>query len=434
MATLSLTYNGEKWVQSILIVNPLYPYEPKGVELDIGFVQQILLSNCLYRYSPKLTIQYNDINYRLLNLIQLGTTYVYIQLRNDTKEEALTTEGIAHDKNEINCAFLIDDIQILYQDKGGAIISINCVHSNIIPLCKKANYATNKSKGPSSPLRIIQDILKSVNYDLNKNYVEVDKLIDFTSVVGQRVNQAVDYLLRQAITPKTPPSYLYHNIMNNQGMIYNRQLIPDNIIRDENVLFIYAEEGIEQIKERNIISEIKCQSLLSGTYMYDQYARYIFHNYDHLKRKWTQDVFNPNDVIKLMTDGLLEKNHDNTEYTTDLYYETNKNKLNLTGDFRSDRRYEFPNQNYIYMYDYLKDLELFSSTISFKARGEIVRDVGQIIRIESKNAGAQTFCGGLWTITEIVHNWQNGMYINEILCHRTVRERYKDLNKDVFEL
>lgn len=433
MPITDVKYNNEKWTQTIVIFNPLLE-KYNEVQLNNDFVTKVLLSNCIYRYSPRLTIKYTDVNYRLLNFVQLGTTQVLIHMKNETKEDGLNQEKIVHDPNDLYGQFIIDSIETLEQNKTGATILIKCVHANVFQLCKKITYATFKAKGQVSPLRIIQDIFKRIGYPIHPDYAETDRLIDYTSTVGQRVNQMVDYLLRQAVTPQIPPSYLYHNIVNNQAMLYNRQLIPDNILRNENVFYVYSNEGLNQDIERNIISEIRSGSLLGGTYMFDQYGDYKFYEYDHAERKWNETVFKAKQTLDLMTDGFVTKN--DNHYTTDLYYDKytvfNKSGKNPDEFYENKRCYEFSNQNYTYMYDYLKDLELFSSTISFKARGENEREVGQIIQIKSNNKGASSFFGGYWVITEIAHNWENGMYIDELLCHRTVKELREIDEKEVF--
>lgn len=420
------SYNQELWTQKIQIVNPLLS-ENNVILLNNDFVMSIVLNNKLTSFSPTLRIQYTDINFRLLNFIQIGTCYVALQMSNSTKKEAIDIHNIPQiEVGEISEVFIINDVRIINQSQNDAALELVCVHKNVEMLCRKIPYSTNKARGKISPLRIIQNIMGFIQYDMNTNYVETDVKIDFTSTVGQRASQMIKYLLHKAVSPSTPPTYLYHNIRSGQAMLYNRKLIPDGMMYPENNVYAFTSDGSNHELYRVTVSDIKTGSAIGGSNLFDQYGDYVFYNFDVNKRVWNYIQYKSKNTLNLMTDNLLAK--DDSVYTTDLYYD----KLDMINTGIINKRvYEFPNHNDIYMYDYLSNIELKSTMMSFRIFGDSIREVGQMINLNTENNSLYSFCGGIWTISEISHVWEDKTYVNEITCYRTTKVR-QDLTDDMF--
>ena len=80
-----------------------------------------------------------------------------------------------------------------------------------------------------------------------------------------------------------------------------------------------------------------------------------------------------------------------------------------------------------YIYDVLKNLDLFSSNIKFVIEGNIFYDVGHVIEITSdsnqmKSSNNQRECemyDGLWMIINVKHTFTNKNFTTVLTCSRT---------------
>ena len=331
--------------------------------------------------------------------------------------------------------WVIKNYETLENTPKSVVYKLFCELDCTIPLNTICEYATstelkdeNGIDGNERAYEIAVKILKEYGFNYytaeaqekprfmlpNSHYVK------FITYQNMTVLNAVKYLLSVGCGSYDlyQPAYLIYNIYNNKGFISTKkQLIANKSDQpDQTKLILSVGKGNivskqQQVKlaQSNIIDD-------AGINFSKLYFNYDFYNFDQIEKLWYNSIITKLDIDEVLTAGI------NNAKETSLFSDVSEEETyNLT------KKYKFRTVMTNYIYDVLKNLDLFSSNIKFVIEGNIFYDVGHVIEITSdsnqmKSSNNQRECemyDGLWMIINVKHTFTNKNFTTVLTCSRT---------------
>ena len=244
--------------------------------------------------------------------------------------------------------------------------------------------------------------------------------VNFITYQNMTVLNAVKYLLSVGCGSFDlyQPAYLIYNIYDNKGFIATKKQLMSNRDQQPNQTKLALSLG-----SGNVVSKQQ-QIKLAQANLWDEgginfsklYFNYDFYRFDQVDKLWFNDIITKYDIDDILTAGI-----------------NNAKELSLFSDLSEEetydltKKYKFRTVDMNYIYDVLKNLDLFSSNIKFIVEGNIFYDVGHVIEITSdsnkmtatNNARECEMYDGLWMIINVKHIFVNKNFTTELTCSRT---------------
>lgn len=219
------------------------------------------------------------------------------------------------------------------------------------------------------------------------------------------------------------PAYLIYNIIDDKGFIATKKQLIENKDQQPNQTKFILSVGIGQaVSKQNQVKLSQANILDDGGINYSKtFFNYDFYNFDQVKKLWTNDIITKYDIDELLTAGM--NNATDKSLFTDISEEET---------YDMSKKYKFTTVTTNYIYDILKNLDLFSSNIKFIVEGNIFYDVGHVIEITSdnnkmkasNNARECEMYDGFWLIINVKHIFTNKNFTTELTCSRTYYKNY----------
>lgn len=398
------TYNNQEWEIKITLTNLSLHTEVTLVKDNINIIH---LYNSLDCFSPKLRVTYNDFGFILTKFLKTTGLIMKVYIKSP---QAGLTEAEKNKNPVFNGTFIINNVNIVSKQDETIIYEFIGELNNKTTLIKNYNYATNKETGKVSPYKIITDILQASNYPFDSNYTDTSQKIDFITSQNMTIEDSINYCLNLGVSKEDPPTYFVHNMLKGKAQLINQKSNTSSLVNAANVLSFYnKEDGAKNPNLATLITDIVSESPYGGLKNLQNLSTYEFNNYDHNKRQWKKYTYSGNLMSKTLANiqGEAGKDIENVFSPNELI------------DFTKLKQ-SYPNYRYDKMYDILKQLELGTDSIQFFVFGDLTRDAGQIVVLNTDNEKLYSNLNGVWLIYQVMHKWEDKTYTNDITCYRTM--------------
>ena len=244
--------------------------------------------------------------------------------------------------------------------------------------------------------------------------------VNFITYQNMTVLNAVKYLLSVGCGSFDlyQPAYLIYNIYDNKGFIATKKQLIANRDQQANQTKLTLSIGTGNVVSKQSQLKLTQAHLLDegGINFSKLYFNYDFYRFDQVDKLWFNDIITKYDIDDILTAGI------NNAKELSLFSDVSDNE---TYDLTKKYKHRTVDMNYIY--DVLKNLDLFSSNIKFVLEGNIFLDVGHVIEITSdsnkmaatNNARECEMYDGLWMIIHVKHTFTNKNFTTELTCSRT---------------
>lgn len=403
-------YDGQNWTIQIILMN-----RKKGINILLCAenINQLIIYNDIECYSPRLELKYLDLGLTLGKILDSNNLQMRVNIiqpppnPNDplyTKQNALT----------LNLLFNVEKVETLIKQNTNTMYQFFATHANQSLLLKNANYATlndlkDTKETKESPLSIINKLLSKVKYPYDSFYNDSTQRINYITSQTMNVRDAIDQLLRKAVSLKDPPTYFVHNLKTGNAMLINNKKKEERLENPVNHLKVY---GNPDSKPQNVdvisqATDITNHSFCTGKLAQRYLSTFTFRAFDQKARKWVKTFFNYYIVNRLFNGEVV---------ATKEYEDIFPVKQSIDGN---GMNYDFPCHNEQKMYLFLRELQLGTNSISFNVGGIVTRDAGQYVHLTCSNESQIPKYEGLWHIYSCEHKWSGVSYTNNIVCYRT---------------
>lgn len=155
------------------------------------------------------------------------------------------------------------------------------------------------------------------------------------------------------------------------------------------------------------IDNLELYSVINGISALDKIAGLSFNDFDHINREWHKTNYTSRELINLS----FKKMNDSME-SINIPYDI-FNTVNLQKGL-TNFKHPFA------LYDILKTTEITIKVLRFTTYGNLMRDCGQMLFINSGNTNLTPEFLGPWYIYSIEHVWTGKQYKNRFYMFSSV--------------
>lgn len=415
-------YNGKICnVKLTLIHNDKNSSFNNEIPLETKNINTIIIDNDIQSLSPKLTVIYTDPINLVAKILNMNDCLLSVVISFEDDPSV-----------ELSAVFFINYSKIINRTINSIMYEFVCIHKNNYYLQKTINYATVKlSAGakpsyedkPESPLKIIKNILQSIDYSNSFGVLYVNDTtnqIHYINGQSMQVKDQINYLLKRTPSINDPPSYFVHNILDDKPLLINNKLYQDRLenlrpVKDGqkknfNSFKLYGYSSpimIGTTSNINEVCELSDVSFNAGINSYIYFGNHNFYDFNQQNRTWKKTQYNWENINNLLNNNIkdiqqLETILPNSQNIKQAKYEI-----------------DYPNFSHEKIYNNLRNVQIGMNCIKFKTIGHLTRDAGQYVLIDCSDDSEMKRFGGLWNIHTCRHLFKNDLYINEYICYRT---------------
>ena len=437
MLNNSKIYNSGNWEIKLYIYNfdlieELYTIDKaKSMTADSMVISRNILyfsiDNSIDDFVPKATFKIIDNQFAISNKLRRQNTCIHLNverlLDNNSNEDAVTDQ-------KLDLTFIVTNYKILNFSQESITYEIDCELDTSILLKRICEYVTTP-ENPENPLDIAYSILKNNLYPLYQTEINgndnskiqtrwyppnVDTLVNFITYQNMTISDALKYLLSITGENCESPIYLIHNLTDNKGFFSSRaHLSRDEWLMDApTVTKIPFNFATNLIGPSHNMKFLRSNGEVGGAETTKLMSNYMFSNYNHLDRTWSDTFFNREAINDALTDFKRP------EETSLLHY-------NSISDI--DYNYEFIPYSEQYINDVMRDLDLYSSSIQFTVDGNLKLDVGEMIEFSEmvQDTAKKEQFYGFWLISKVRHSFKDQLFKTNIVCTRITFLEHKAL-------
>ena len=380
-------------------------FSNKQYLLSSEAIVKIIIENDLECFTPKIRLTYKDINNAYTNSHEMVGQFLRVIIKEPSALSDETIKPKYFDNIYMITRAAIVDFAVTY-----TIYEIEAVHESIINLSRHINYATSKDLSPISPYKIISDVLKKVNIDINDNNVaKTNKKIHYITTQEQTVKDIIKYCLAAGVDKDTKPAFYFWNIKLDTPYIWNVDLDmkTENEYFANAALTYYTKSGAVMSTSDSLVRNVQMINANPVDSFIQQSGLDIVWNYDQLNRTWNQEITMPK-KIKDVLSPVLE--HQKKEI---------KSNFHLYNYEIYGIRHYHPNYDFLTLYKKYRDLTLGTNSLEVIVRGSLIREVGQEINLNCMDANLNPLLGGKWKAYRMFHIFEGNFYTNSMVLFRT---------------
>lgn len=374
-------------------------------------ILKLVINNDLDTLYPTCSISITDLQGVYTNKLTHIGEYLYIVIsppvssETDKKEQALAL------------IFLINEHILKKFDYKTIEYTLECSFFTAQNFGAHINYATDRTLPAVSPYKIIFDIMKLANIPMaDIKLPNTDFPIHYISDQNHTVKDDIHYCLNMACTDKTPPSYLYYHMIDQEYVFLNNAYIVKNKDYICNTKLALPNINGTDIANSDVnIENPRLYTANTNLLYHQKTGKLKSWTYHHLKRIWEIS-----EILPEQYDNLFNKNIKETKTVKTVYANIPYDDLNIQ---YSETNFEKD------LYFRLHDIETGTNCLEFTVNGNIIRDCGQIINISCHDPNYANQYGGIWVVYSIAHIFENGVYKNVINAFRTFNYQFKDGKK-----
>ena len=377
------------------------PIEENFLRIEYDNIDYIDIENDIENGIPKIQLQVTDINFETISNVEAnGQTLLNISMtRPDVKIERGRT---------LVETFVIDDIQLVEAKSNQATYLITGTHIDGQAMADYMDFsATNEN-----PIDIIMKILKKSNLKVVNEQQLPNVKCNHISGPRDSVSEQCSYLCDMASSTKDGSYFLVYNFFLSKWTIVSTNTIPIDIDKiDENTT--YQTDDVESFiipTEKNtgdkasIVTELKQLKLRDKST--SGIPAYTVMNYDNIKRKWN---------VNKITNKLFKTNiNQSGKYLKSVLVDE---------DPSEERTIYLPTMAGIG--STARNLVLYTDAVTFNVMGNLRKEVGSFIALETSSVGLDKKFGGVWMIAKINHNISKAGYRCDIVAVRSVNLKYE---------
>lgn len=366
---------------------------------------KLIIRNSLDGIYPTASISFTDYNGAYTSHLKHVGEYIRIKVLAPKSTQTQQQKNPSFD-----LYFSIENHKMTSYTNKEITYELECRFWTARNLAMHINYATyinDEQSNMVSPYTLIANILKKINYPIKQeNIPPSNRAIYYITDQNSTVKDMIDYCLYYGCDQDNPPTYLFHHIIDNEPVLYNQNFIQKITKYKVNMgLSLITDQGVGDVNKELIIQNPILFSNNPSILHYQEKALYIQWQYDHMNRTWSQNIYTPNKIDKLLTISQDQHKLIKSSFYPETYEESNIRTY----------KYNFDTD----IYEKMKDLDLNTNNIKFSVIGNILRQVGQPIYINGHQKNYyNTFCG-LWQIYSILHIFDEKTYTNNIIGYRT---------------
>lgn len=374
-------------------------------------ISKITIINDLDTCYPSIEIEYNDIgSLSVTNYPSDGYTLMNFRMTLTSNDHIINLQH----------SFIIDDISIMSNNIQNIYFKITASSLSSVNLKSKIDYSTNNKL--VSATKICKDILNQCKYPLD-TVIDIDSVnkLEYITPVNYTVLKNIEYLMHYGSGDVTGIYYLIYNMIKQKGRVvsinqlFNQESL--NNVQNYNKFIMPSKGGIHD--QYTTMYDIKYNNFMKGSNTYEVAAKSTFNEFDYIKRKWSQNIFNFNRI-----DSSLPK-LPNTYNTRSVY----KDKPVIVGGNRFNS--EHSTVSYPELFKKLDKLYKYYSDIQFNCFGNLNRDIGQIVQIDAFNNVVSNRYGGFYMIARIYHTFVRDNYTCNITALRTTEQNKNMVNNEI---
>lgn len=367
--------------------------------------QKLVIRNSIDGFYPTAILQFVDYNGAYTSHMRNVGQYIRIMISAPD-----STETDSQKKKVMDLYFSIQNHKMLGYSNKEITYQLECKFWTARNFAMHINYSTYINQTESnmlSPYQIISNLLLKINYPIkDQNIPPSNHKIYYITDQNATVKNAIDYCLYYGCDQQNPPTYLYHHLLDNQPVLYNQAFITKMTTYKINMgLSLITDQGVGDVNKELIIDSPNLFSNNQSLLHYQEKALYIQWQYNHIERTWSQNIYTPEKIDKLLTISEQQSKTIKSSFYPETYEESNI------------RLYKYNFETNIYQK--LKDLDLGSNNIRFTVIGNMLRDVGQPIYINGNQKNYYNAFCGFWQIYSILHIFTKQKYTNDIIGYRT---------------
>lgn len=399
--------NGKTYFIGVTLFNPKLKY---SFSIFNNMLLKLRIDNNLDSFFPTGSIIFQDIDGKYTNLYTHFGQYMKIVIL-----PPQSSENNSSKTPNISLVFLVTEHKLIEYNVRKPKYKISGVLHYESSFNKHIIYATNKNYSKKSPYFLIKNILSNVGIDIKTQLPNCTQAIHFISDQNNTVMDAVKYCLMMGTSQNDPPAYLYYHIINDQFLIVNRDSLLKQPTYACNLdLVIPNEKGVEKIDNSLILYNIQAYSNIDSEYFYQTAALQDRWTYDQIQRKWVQTIIKPQKYQELLSFDNKKQKNIKTSFDIQAYQQTG---IRL---YATNFQYN--------LYARLHNLQIGSNCLQFYVEGNIIRDCGQIIKINCLDTNFANIYGGFWQTYSVTHIIQADRYSNIINTYRTFNNNFRQKN------
>lgn len=218
----SQTYNGSHYQIGITIfyMDIAAPYTMKITQQAF---QKLIIRNSLDGFYPTAIVTFTDHNGVYTSHFKHVGQYIRVVISPPSTLQIPLM-------NDLDLYFSVEDHKMIGYNNKEITYELHCRFWTAKNLSMHINYATlinatETNKLP--PFTIISNLLAKINYPIKSTNVPPPSLnlIYYITDQNDTVKDAIEYCLYYACDQITPPTYLYHHLLDNQPVLYNQNFI-----------------------------------------------------------------------------------------------------------------------------------------------------------------------------------------------------------------
>ena len=368
-------------------------------------IVRIIIENDLECFTPKIRLSYKDINNVYTNGHEMVGQFLRVVIKEpDSESDEKVTPKYFDNIYMITRAEIID-FAVSY-----TIYEIEAVHESIINLSRHVNYATSKDLSPISPYKIITDILKKVNIDINDNNVaKTNRKIHYITTQEQTVKDIIKYCLAAGVDKEIKPAFYFWNIKLNTPYVWSVDLDmgEEDQYYANSALSYYTNSGGNISTPDSLIRNVQMINANPVPSFIQQSGLDIVWNYDQLSRTWSQEI------------TTAKRIKENLSPVPEQEKKEIKSNFHIYGYETYGIRHYHPNYDFLTLYKKYRDLTLGTNSLELISRGSIIREVGQTIRLNCEDPNLSPLIGGPWKVYRMLHIFEGNFYTNSMVLFRT---------------
>lgn len=367
--------------------------------LDYDVISQIKITNDLFELFPTISMTFLDTNgANSVNHFTDGNSFLNIYFKNKDCNEALFH------------TFILDDIEILDQNKSEWSISVKGFSVHKLKLDATIDYASTTAKDFIS---ILGNIIKYSGLPYKHSHLNSGNSDTYISPCNYSIQQLINDLLLRSI--KNDIFVTGYDMLKNQLEILS---VKNEFSKDVNDIKIYnfnlmpTQDGFSDISLA--ANELTKNNYFTSREQIKAHQNIKFHDFDYNNNEWTSSSKTENNFRKTVNHKQIKK------------VKHNFSKLNDNDKF-SFSKYEYEGNNKT-LSNNLNMLNFFrfNNVVQYVCQGDIRRSTGHIFLLDipknTKNNKIKEQFAGKYMISRIHCIFENSSFINDLSIIRSTYE------------
>jgi len=373
------------------------PVKEEMLRLEYDNINNLIIGNDVENGTPKLQIQYTDINFQTVSKIEAnGKTFIAI----DISCPQVTIER----GKQLVSAFIIDDIQVMSVENNQATYLITATHSDGVILSNYIDFSVSDE----NPIDILMKVFKKAGLSIVNKQPLPDVKCNHIAGSSDTLNDQCLYLCNMASSTKAGSYFVVYNFFLNKWTIVSTANTENTNYQTEDVeTFVIPtiNDGADKASIVTNLKQIKVREKSESGI-----PSYNIKRYDHIKRSWdTKQILNKMFKSNINHTGKFTKptlSSESDERRRTIYLPTDSDVGRIA-----------------------RNLILYTDAIEFTTMGNLRKEVGGYININSSSVELSKKFGGVWMIAKIDHVINKTGYRCNIVAVRATNLKYENSKK-----